>query len=494
LNQPNVFNTLFNPLHVQQFQRYLPTAFDEGMTLLEKVNKIIVTLNRIGKLSNDVLDQWNQVMDWVMSDGLDASVDAKIEAMLADGTFEKIINQDIFNDLNNQIQQLFTNVKHYGAVGDGVTDDTPAINSAIASIASTGGILFFPTGRYKVTSTITLPVGISIKGVSMAKSVIYYTGNGSCITFPNGQTNWTWGYIQDILFEGTPSGTTALYINNTEEGHLERVNFKGFGIGGIEFYESYSTKINDCRFEGMQYGVKMNSHANALYYNGCQFNGQLDACAIVGSGLSISFDHCNFENANAGVRYLDGAFLDSLIIRDSYCENLPNGLFYVPTMTSGRIFSFLIEKCMHMGMNTDQYAVKIDSGVNGGAVRGDIISLDVFDCTDSAIHIIGNDSRIHTENVRHWNYTTWAEKKVFSDTTSQDVSGITRTWRMLNFRGDVSVPSLTFASGTLPPADVAYRGKIIFVQNGVGVADHIYICLKNSSDGYGWFDITTTVN
>jgi hypothetical protein len=114
LDKPNVFNTLFNPLQVQQFQRYLPTAFDEGMTLLEKMNKIIIQLNRIGKLSNDVLDQWNQVMDWVMSDGLDETVSAKLDSMILDGSFNSIINEEIFGGFNNDLNSLKNDIVNLG--------------------------------------------------------------------------------------------------------------------------------------------------------------------------------------------------------------------------------------------------------------------------------------------------------------------------------------------------------------------------------------------
>jgi parallel beta-helix repeat protein len=48
----------------------------------------------------------------------------------------------------------FVSVKDFGAVGDGVTDDTAAIQTAIDAIAS-GGELVFPPGTYKITSTIS---------------------------------------------------------------------------------------------------------------------------------------------------------------------------------------------------------------------------------------------------------------------------------------------------------------------------------------------------
>ncbi|MCI7199485.1 glycosyl hydrolase family 28-related protein [Megasphaera elsdenii] len=40
------------------------------------------------------------------------------------------------------------NVKQFGAVGDGVTDDSEAIQNAINATPKTGGILYFPPGKY----------------------------------------------------------------------------------------------------------------------------------------------------------------------------------------------------------------------------------------------------------------------------------------------------------------------------------------------------------
>lgn len=66
---------------------------------------------------------------------------------------------------NPNSYQVFRNVKDFGAKGDGVTDDTAAINSAIssggrcapgscASTTTTPAIVYFPAGTYLVSSSI----------------------------------------------------------------------------------------------------------------------------------------------------------------------------------------------------------------------------------------------------------------------------------------------------------------------------------------------------
>lgn len=47
-------------------------------------------------------------------------------------------------------------VKDFGAMGDGVTDDTAAIQSAMNSMTN-GGVLFVPGGTYIVSATLTIP-------------------------------------------------------------------------------------------------------------------------------------------------------------------------------------------------------------------------------------------------------------------------------------------------------------------------------------------------
>lgn len=55
-------------------------------------------------------------------------------------------------------------IRSAGAKGDGTTDDTQAIQSALTSAASAGQIVFFDYGIYKVSDTIYIPPGSKIVG------------------------------------------------------------------------------------------------------------------------------------------------------------------------------------------------------------------------------------------------------------------------------------------------------------------------------------------
>jgi glucan 1,3-beta-glucosidase len=77
---------------------------------------------------------------------------------------------------NNLTSTSFSSVRSGGAVGDGVTDDTTAIQNVINAALTSGNVVFFDCGTYKVTKTIFIPAGSRIVGESY--SVILGTGTG----------------------------------------------------------------------------------------------------------------------------------------------------------------------------------------------------------------------------------------------------------------------------------------------------------------------------
>ena len=67
------------------------------------------------------------------------------------------------------------NVKDYGAVGDGSTDDTTAMQAAITAVATTGQGLYIPVGTYKITSVLTSAGDLNMFGEG-EKSVLDFSG------------------------------------------------------------------------------------------------------------------------------------------------------------------------------------------------------------------------------------------------------------------------------------------------------------------------------
>lgn len=60
----------------------------------------------------------------------------------------------------------FVSVRTSGAVGNGATDDTIAIQSAIDTATSAGKVVYIDQGLYLITSTIVIPAGAKIVGES----------------------------------------------------------------------------------------------------------------------------------------------------------------------------------------------------------------------------------------------------------------------------------------------------------------------------------------
>lgn len=76
------------------------------------------------------------------------------------------------------------NVKDFGAVGDGVTNDAAAFSAAITAVASTGQAIYVPAGTYVIGNALTSTGHLNMFGDG-DKSVLDFSGAtlaGSCIT------------------------------------------------------------------------------------------------------------------------------------------------------------------------------------------------------------------------------------------------------------------------------------------------------------------------
>ena len=80
-----------------------------------------------------------------------AVTDGETEGETEPETLYDIMQKEVF-DL---VEESCFNVKDYGAKGDGITDDSAAIQAAVTAAQKGRGVLYFPDGEYLVESTIT---------------------------------------------------------------------------------------------------------------------------------------------------------------------------------------------------------------------------------------------------------------------------------------------------------------------------------------------------
>ena len=177
------------------------------------------------------------------------------------------------------IDGAVANVRDFGAVGDGVVDDTAAIQAAIDSVNKLGTV-FFPKGTYKITDTIDIIYidvwqAVNLMGVGNASKIDWRGGNGKPMIHTRGPgTNGAGFYAKPFIeklqlygnaFTGDPyTNVTGVQVGDTPQNVYSGVcNFtirdcliRHTTIGIALFYESDEFTI-DCnyieRFTG--YGI-----------------------------------------------------------------------------------------------------------------------------------------------------------------------------------------------------------------------------------------------
>lgn len=148
----------------------------------------------------------------------------------------------------------FVNAQDHHAVGDGVTDDTQALQNAITAIGSRGGTLYLPYGVYRLTKPLTPRDNLSIDGDGRsATRLVQANPDADAIHNTNGaQANLA---IRDLDIRGPSTGRgMGINLGSLTVGSaylsLERVNVQGFGGGGLQLNRWQTSTLTNVRSQG----------------------------------------------------------------------------------------------------------------------------------------------------------------------------------------------------------------------------------------------------
>ncbi|MGO3535269.1 MAG: BppU family phage baseplate upper protein [Leuconostoc mesenteroides] len=187
-------------------------------------------------------------------------------------SFKQPLGQTFVDKLNNEFNDRGVNVTWYGAKGDGVTDDTNAINTA----AALGLPIIFEPGKNYLVKNLILPEGTLIEGNNATLSVNLNNANPTL---------------------GIRSGTNIrnLKINCLNEDlELSRIDFKN--KSNIELDNLTISGFRHKSDTPNAWGIFLD-HSSNIRIKNCKFdnNSQSDI-AIVESCSNILIDNCRGLN------------------------------------------------------------------------------------------------------------------------------------------------------------------------------------------------------
>lgn len=267
-------------------------------------------------------------LDWILSEikrlnSLSKELTAKVDNVDNEikNDVRDYINSDEFDAiLNDKISQAqyIINVKDYGALGDGETDDTAAFQAALNAAAKLDGpgVVFIPFGIYNCNSiTFGYHRGVTILGErsefdSRRCSTIRYIGTGYCITLSPTDYAYMYGCRIcniNIIFRNACAG--GFNIKNLEESVFDNVSVLAYDNNNV---------VSAFNINGLTISTLRNIRTNGARY---AFN-LVDTSTGEnprGFGGSVNICECNFFQHNAVFNV--GKGIDGAKIYNNWAES-----------------------------------------------------------------------------------------------------------------------------------------------------------------------------
>lgn len=326
-------------------------------------------------------------------------------------------------------QQSTFNVKAppYNAVGNGVTDDTAAVQAAINACNSAGGgIVYFPEGTYLVTPSGSPAVALSMSGMQGVRlvganaltSVLLKNGAGTLLsmsgpsTDTSGATHCKYCSIENLFLNGNTNTGLAIQLYYADNLYFRDIRIK----------DNYDTCIDTAEFWDSRF-YNMVIETSGGLTNGSSTPNVLLRNSAAASGFGTSTDNVN-QIHFVGCRWEDFRNGALWIQQGASGTNNPNGIF----LTNCKMESSFIRGGPHLSTDTSCRWIFVDhlycfsGGLSNSAAAQDVI---LWQPQFSALNNVGISDRAATASIA--NGVTVNSATATDNVTLRNVRGIYNT-------------------------------------------------------------------
>lgn len=224
------------------------------------------------------------------------------------------------------------NIRWFGALGDGTGNDGEFIQNAVDFLSTTGGEIYFPTGRYRSTVSIALPITgqlITFSGDSYRTSVIVsaIAASSTALISGNGTSSDRCYFVgRDFALEGnSAAGVHGIYLHyGTPFSELSDVLITGF-IDGIRLGNIYRMSLSNVQSilntNGIVAGLDLASAdavCNAISFFGGRYTNNTARGMYLYGCRNINV--CGGDVENNGTDGLLAQSVFGITVTSVYCE------------------------------------------------------------------------------------------------------------------------------------------------------------------------------
>jgi hypothetical protein len=225
-------------------------------------------------------------------------------------------------------------VKTCGAKGDGLTDDTAALQAAIVKAQISDGEVYVPSGAYRTTSALTISRSIGVRGPNnFAAMLLQQCALGFNIVSPDPVS------IECLRLQIQNAQGTGITLQTGHSSIFSKLRVDG-GHNGIVFVAADTWHVQQCEFNqftghGIEVANTVNADDGDGEISGCTFasvpgNGSVAIYQKSSGGLRIV--NCKVNGCNVGYMLeADGGPTGDILITGCSIENQAIAGIYMTT-------------------------------------------------------------------------------------------------------------------------------------------------------------------